>query len=126
MNRIKDYAGFAVWFIGLGTIVLWPVALRDSGLFAGSAVCRGDSSALSHWLCSPAQPAMLSPGLQLIGLLSAAFVIIRILFFALLAARQRLTGGKPPPRALPRRRRPAAMPAKVKPRTQFGLRGVSH
>ena len=124
MNRIKDYAGFAAWLIGLGTIVLWPVILRDSGLVAGSAVCRGASSVLSHWLCSPAQPAMLPPGLQLIGLLSAAFVIFRILLLALRAARKRLTGGTPPPQALPRRRRPAAMPTKVTPRNHFGLRGV--
>ena len=104
MNRVWDYAGFVVWFMGLGTMVLWL-----AGLFG--------------------QP-MLPPALLLVGLASATFVAVRLLLLAI--ARWRVPFGvaraaagargpaaviKPPP---PKPARP--LPT-VKPRDHFGLRG---
>jgi hypothetical protein len=103
MNRVWDYAGFIVWFMGLGTIVLWL-----AGLFG-------------H--------LMLPPALLLIGLASAGFVAVRLLLLAI--ARWRVPFGiaraaaavrapavviKPPPKHV------RSLPT-VKPRDHFGLRG---
>jgi hypothetical protein len=103
MNRVWDYAGFVVWFMGLGYIVLWLV---------GSPEHR-----------------MLSPAFHLVGLASATFVAVRLLLLAI--ARWRVPFGvaraaagarapaaviKPPPKPV------RALPT-VKPRDHFGLRG---
>ena len=104
MNRVWDYAGFVVWFIGLGTIVLWLVGSSEH--------------------------PMLPPALLLVGLASATFVAVRLLLLAIARWRvpfsvARAAAGarapdaviKPPP---PKPVRP--LPT-VKPRDQFGLRG---
>jgi hypothetical protein len=104
MNRVWDYAGFAVWFIGLGTVVLWLV-----GSF---------------------EHPMLPPALHTVGLASATFVAVRLLLLAI--ARWRVPFGVA--RAAAAARAPAAVikspPPKpvrslptVKPRDHFGLRG---
>ena len=103
MNRVWDYAGFVVWFMGLGTIVLWLVGLSGH--------------------------PMLPPALLLIGLASATFVAVRLLLLAIArwrvpfavaragaAARAPAAVIKPPPKPV------RALPT-VKPRDQFGLRG---
>jgi hypothetical protein len=98
MNRVWDYAGFVVWFIGLGTIALWLVGSSEH--------------------------PMLPPALLLVGLASATFVAVRLLLLAIArwrvpfsVARAPATVIKPPP---PKPARP--LPT-VKPRDQFGLRG---
>jgi hypothetical protein len=104
MNRVWDYAGFIVWFMGLGTVVLWL-----AGLFGHP---------------------MLPPVLALIGLTSASFVAVRLLLLAI--ARWRVPFGIA--RAAAAARAPAAVirpplpkPVRslptVKPRDHFGLRG---
>lgn len=103
MNRVWDYAGFVVWFMGLGTIVLW---------LAGS---------FGH--------PMLPTPLLLIGLASATFVAVRLILLAIArwrvpfgiaraaaSARAPATVIKPSPKPM----RP--LPT-VKPRDHFGLRG---
>ncbi len=101
MNRVWDYIGFAVWFAGLGYIVMW--------LFG-----------------TPGQ-LVLSPGLRAIGVASAMFVPVRLLLRAVGARRHAAhTAVRPrmpaailrPPRRKPTCRRP------VKPRSHFGLRGM--
>ncbi len=57
MNRVWNYAGFVVWFLWLGYIVLW---------LAGSP---------EHWL--------LPPALHLAGLASATFVAVRLLLLSI-------------------------------------------
>ncbi len=104
MNRVWDYAGFIVWFMGLGYLVLWLV---------GSFEHR-----------------MLPPAFPLVGLASATFVAVRLLLLAIArwrvpfsvaraaaAARAPAAVIKPPP---PKPVRP--LPT-VKPRDHFGLRG---
>lgn len=101
MNRVWDYIGFAVWFAGLGYIVMW--------LFG-----------------TPGQ-LVLSPGLHAVGVASAMFVPVRLLLRAVgarrhaahTAVRPRMPASGPrPSRRMPACRRP------VKPRSHFGLRGM--
>jgi hypothetical protein len=41
MNRVKDYVQFAVRFVGLGYLALWPVTAHDNGIAAlGAAFIR--------------------------------------------------------------------------------------
>ncbi len=103
MNRVWDYAGFIVWFIGLGYLVLWLVG-------------------------SP-EHHMLSPTFRLIGLASATFVAVRLLLLAIARWRVPFAGA----RAAAAARAPAAVPKPppkpvrplptVKPRDHVGLRG---
>jgi len=95
MNRVCDYCGFVVWFVGLGYIVLWLVGAPEH-----------------H---------MLPPALHGLGLLSATFVCVRLIVLAIRRWRVPAAGGRapsalpePPPRRLPT----------VKPRDHFGLRGT--
>jgi hypothetical protein len=102
MNRVWDYISFAVWFAGLGYIVLW--------LFG-----------------SPGQLA-LSPGLHAVGVAAAMFVPVRLLVRAVGRRRHRAqTASRPrkPAAVLRQPRRKAAYPPRaVKPRSHFGLRGM--
>lgn len=128
MDRLKDYVGFAVRFAGLGYIVLWPLTTPNAAgqLFGASIVCRAHS--LLDWLCNLSHPLTLPPALHVIGMLSAVSVTVRMLFIALRRSRRidaapapgaPETGSQPPPR---RNFRRPAVP--VKPRSEFGLRGI--
>jgi hypothetical protein len=101
MNRVWDYIGFAVWFAGLGYIVLWAFA-------------------------SP-EHLMLSPGLHAAGVGAAMFVPVRLLMRAV--NRRRLAAQNAPhPRTpatvlRPSRHKRAYPHRPIKPRNHFGLRG---
>jgi hypothetical protein len=125
MDRVRDYAGFAIWFAGLGYIAAAPLAARDYGLLAGSAFCRDDVPALLQWLCGPGREAVLAPGLHMIGQAAALFVVVRLLWRLLRARRHAAVGADPRQRPLCYRR-PIPVPCpRVKPRSHFGLRGVA-
>jgi hypothetical protein len=137
MNRIKDYAGFVGWFAGLGYIVLWPVTSAELGAkpLGASIFCQDGSPSILDLLCNSANPVQLPPGLHALGFLSAVFVTIQLLCFAIRRSRrtirQRADASSPAPltqTALPLARkqnfRPPLRP--VKPRTHFGLRGMPH
>jgi hypothetical protein len=104
MNRVWDYIGFAVWFAGLGYIVMW--------LFGSS----------DH--------LVLSPGLHAIGVAAAMFVPVRLVLRAVgarwLAAQTAIRPRKPAAVLRLSQRKPAYRHRPVKPRSQFGLRGVPH
>ena len=138
MNRIKDYAYFIGWFAGLGYIVLWPLTAPEMGgrPAGASIVCRDNALSALDLLCNSSHSVQLPPGLHALGFLSALFVMIRLLLYALQRSRragrgneaaatsidtQRLKIVIPPPQ---RKRRPPLPP--VKPRSHFGLRGVPH
>ncbi len=102
MNRVWDYIGFAVWFAGLGYIVMWLL---------------GSSDRLA-----------LSPGLHVIGVAAAMFVPVRLL---LRVARRRRNAAQSAVRPRqpavvlrPPSHRPAQPYRPVKPRSHFGLRGM--
>jgi hypothetical protein len=106
MNRLRDYAGFIGWFAGLGYIVLWPV----TGSYS-------------------ARPLDLPPGLHLLGLLSAVFVAARLLVHAIrrtwnAAGKAAKVQVNPAAVAPPVARKPQPVRRVVKPRKEFGLRGV--
>ncbi|MGH6663877.1 MAG: hypothetical protein ACREB2_03085 [Pseudolabrys sp.] len=102
MNRIWDYVGFAVWFAGLGYIVLW--------LFGSS------------------EQLALSPGLHAVGVAAATFVPLRLLLRAVghrrRAAQTAIRPRHPATVLRPSRRKPAYPVRAVKPRSHFGLRGM--
>jgi hypothetical protein len=138
MNRIKDYAGFVGWFAGLGYIVLWPVTSPELGgkPFGASIFCRDASPSALDFLCNSANLVHLSPGLHAIGFLSAVFVTTRLLGYAVKRSRH---AGRPAlahfegsgPLAKFMLSRPAKQKyrpplRRVKPRKEFGLRGMSH
>ncbi len=102
MNRVRDYMGFALWFLGLGYMALWPLTAHDA--------------------------LHLSPGSHLVGMLAAAWVVaglalrpIRRWRRSRAAVNDRVSFGALSPRTA----RPAPPPRRyVKPRSNFGLRGV--
>jgi hypothetical protein len=109
MNRVWDYIGFAVWFAGVGYIVL-------------------------RLLGSPGHLA-LPPALHAIGLASAMFVAVRLLLHAVgrrrraavgVGAASALPARRPTAILWPPRRKPARALRPVKPRSHFGLRGMPH
>jgi hypothetical protein len=131
MNRIKDYAGFAICFVGLGYIVLWPLTSPEFGgrPFAASVFCRDGSPSALDWLCNSAHPLQLSPGLHAVGILSAIVVMVRLLFYVIRRSRRSDAARDSAPAAQipavpPAWRRPARPLRPVKARTQFGLRGT--
>jgi hypothetical protein len=105
MNRVWDYIGFVIWFMGLGYIVMWLI---------GSPEYR-----------------MLPPIMHMIGLASATFVAVRLLLLAIARWRvpwsvaRAMSDARPPEAVL---KPPPAKPVRplptVKPRNQFGLRGA--
>ena len=106
MNRLRDYGGFIGWFAGLGYILLWPVTATYS-----------------------AHPLELPPGLHLLGFSSALFVTARLLVHAIKRIRRAV--GKvarlqvnPAAIAPPVERKLRPVRRVVKPRKEFGLRGV--
>ena len=138
MNRIKDYTGFATWFAGLGYIALWPVTSPDLGgkPFGASIFCRDGSLSLLDLLCNSSHPLLLPPPLHALGFLSAVFVTMRLLLYAVRRSRRAagraageasaLTAQMPVTIAPPPPRKPARPLRPVKPRTHFGLRGMPH
>ena len=112
MDRCKEYCGFAISFIGVGYIALWPLAGYGGRLFG-------------VWL----HPLTLPPALRTVGILSAIFVAMRLLLLA--ARRLRRQDAKPMGPAPEvdvalrawRQKSLRHIPA-VKPRSQFGLRGT--
>ena len=104
MNRVWDYIGFAVWFSGLGYIVLWLLGSPDH--------------------------LTLPPALHAVGVASEMLVPVRLLLCAV--SRWRAAAGaalavpmrKPAAVLRPRRRKPAHPLRPVKPRSHFGLRGM--
>jgi hypothetical protein len=104
MTRVWDYFCFAVWFAGLGCIVLWLFGSPDH--------------------------LVLPPALHGIGVAAAVFVPLQLVLcvvrrrraagYAVPAARQPAAVLRPP-------RRKATYPIRiVKRRSHFGLRGVPH
>jgi hypothetical protein len=138
MNRIREYTAFAARFAGLGYIVLWPLSSSDiSGKPFGAAVFCGDGSLrLLDMVCHSEHPLLLPPTLHMIGLLSAVFAASQLLLYALRRSRRAAGAGAaiasarsariPAVPAPPPRRKPAHLLRSVKPRAQFGLRGVPH
>ena len=128
MNRIKDYACFATSFAGLGYIVLWPITASESGgaPIGGSMLCHDGSAGWLGILCDGAHPLRLPAGLHALGSISAVLAVARLL--TCLHKRSR----RPVPQAprlpiaqdnpAPRKRSPPLQ--RIKPRTEFGLRGV--
>lgn len=136
MNRVKDYIQFAVCFAGLGYIAFWPLTAHDNTIarFEASLICDGPFSALTDAICRVPHAVTLSPGLHLLGQLAAATVVLRCLMRRWQRRRRAFSGTiiippelHSPIQRLPAMRRPAAPPPRpVKPRRQFGLRGVAH
>lgn len=133
MGRLRDYIGFAVWFAGLGYIVMWPLASTGDGApFGAALLCAGADSGLLDVLCHAARPLSLPLSLHVLGAVSAVAVTVQALRFGLRRARrlragaapQRIVvhgpdaGRKPPPQVMLHR-----LP-RVKPRRHFGLRGA--
>jgi hypothetical protein len=132
MNRIKDYIGFAIWLLGIGYIVFWPFTSSDNGVpFAASLICQFPWLAL---LCHLPHPLTLPPGLQLIGLLSAGWVCLRLATRAIVrlwrarvhraSAASALNARIPAALLRPSLRKPISPLRQVKPRSRFGLRGT--
>lgn len=113
MDRVTAYIRFTVGFIGLGYIALWPLIAHDSGL-AGL----------------PAASLHLSPGLHMLGLMSAACVVFCVALHGLRRLRRAAATDTPADAGLRKtypplfRPKPPPPPLRsVKPRRQFGLRG---
>ncbi len=129
-NRVVDYGGFAVRFVGFGYLVLWPLSTPNP--FGLIRLCRPDAlpwRLFCHW----PRLIQLTPGLHLIGLFCAGALAVHLALR--LAARLRRARARRAeaaravnvrvPEALARApQRPvftAPLP-KIKPRSEFGLR----
>jgi hypothetical protein len=133
MNRVHDYIGFAVRFLGFGYMALWPLTAADGGFAAFDLSSLCDRPIALDALCQLNPELQLSPGLHLAGTLSAAYVLMALALRPLRRWRQKGTSGttKAGPDIIARlklKRRPPAPPPRryVRPRSQFGLRGAPH
>jgi hypothetical protein len=130
MNRVRDYAGFAIWLLGIGYIVLWPLTSLDHGApFAASLIC-------SLWplgfLCHLPHPLALPPGLHVIGIVSVAWICLRLALHMIARVRRArvhragsaLNARIPATLSRPSQRKPISPLRQVKPRSHFGLRGT--
>jgi len=133
MNRVHDYIGFAVRFLGLGYMALWPLTAADGGFaaFDLSFLCVR-ASALDA-LCQLSPALHLSPGLHLIGASSAACVLGALAVRPLRRWRRKgasaasIAGPDIVARLKLVRRPPPPPPRRYVPRrSQFGLRGAPH
>lgn len=142
MNRLKDYIGFAIWFAGVGYILLWPLAANGHGgkLFGDSLLCGSEGPLPLYILCHAAHPLTLPPTLHVLGTASVLAAGLRLLCAGWRRCRRAATAaGSEQPVEAPTLRVPAARlrplrplrpstPAKplraVKPRDHFGLRGI--
>jgi len=126
-NRVVDYCWFAVRFIGLGYLAVWPFATANPlGL---TRLCRPEAlpwRLLCHW----PQLVHLTPGLHLIGLLCAG-LLAGHLALRLAARIKRARAARANAERALTLRVPAALTRtppfeaplpKVKPRSEFGLR----
>jgi hypothetical protein len=129
MNRVADYVRFVLFLLGTGYFVLWPLTSFDQGQpFGAPFLCSFSPLA---FLCRLPHPLALSPGLQLIGLLSAGWVLLWLMLRGVArwrrARAQRAAstpGARIPATVLrPPRRKPLVPLRQVKPRSHFGLRG---
>ena len=138
LNRFKDHLGFAVQFVGLGYIALWPVSTPAAGdLFGASLLCKGGDGTFAI-VCTLPHPLQFGIGLHFAGALCAAVLMflsraVRRVRGRRLARPAAPAEAPPAPIATPvaykprARRRPMPPPRKVvEPRTHFGLRGVPH
>ena len=100
MNRVWDYFSFAIWFAGLGYIVLWLVG-------------------------SP-EHLTLPPALHAVGVAVAALVPVRLMVRAVRRRRPPpVVQPRKPTTVLRPPRRKSTYPIRaVKPRSHFGLRGM--
>ena len=97
MQRVKDYAGFGVWFLGLSYIVMFATGGAD------------------------AHPALNAPAVRLIGTLAAIAVFVRLLLIAVRSTKRRPDDSLKPARRL---RKPQPTVKRIKSRDHFGLRGL--
>jgi hypothetical protein len=128
MNRLRDYIGFIIRFLGFGYLALWPLASSGSGsgLFGASVLCRVPGAL--DVLCHVPHPLVLPPALHAMGLLSLIAVVGQFLWRLVRRAKHkgavrtpmfpalRLDSSLRTPTPRPRRR-------PVQPRVHFGLRG---
>ena len=102
MNRVQDYIGFALWFVGLGYMALTPLTAHDA--------------------------LHLSPGLHVAGMLASAWVLAGLVLWPIRRWRRSRAAVRDPSLSGTvqlRPKRPAPPPRRyVKPRSHFGLRGV--
>ena len=131
MDRVRDYTGFVLWLLGAGYIVLWPLTSfgKSGGPLAGGLICAHEPLRL---LCRLPHPLTLPPGLQLLGVVSAAWVCWRLIMQAVKRLRRARTKrmaaaamlGVRLPAALQRPPRclPPGSVRPIKPRNHFGLR----
>jgi hypothetical protein len=136
MNRAREYINFAVKFVGLGYIVLWPLSVTSTSgnVFGAALVCGSGPGAAVDPLCRLPHLFRLSLGLHVVGALFAVLAVLHLAVQAVRAARaQRKPNGVattdsafPVKRKQPRfRLRPLPPPRKFgRPRKEFGLRGV--
>jgi hypothetical protein len=126
INRIKDYLAFALWFAGLSYLALWLVSARDQGL----ATCQS-LPMLAHRVCEVMRDPALPPGLHAIGLVAVMVVSVHGVWLTARAMRRRWRRQMSPPNPEPStRRNPVMAPQRlrrsnIRPRQQFGLRGMA-
>jgi hypothetical protein len=138
MNRVKDHIQFAVCFTGLGYVALWPLTAHTGAIaaFEADLICGGRF--LTEAICRVAPMMTLSSGLHLLGLLSAVAVVLRyaaqrLVRFRRVAAPAAVALAVSPARVaamlklrMPKVRASGVKLRPVKPRREFGLRGLPH
>jgi hypothetical protein len=129
LDRLRDYIGFAVWFAGLGYIVIWPLAASgEAGLpFGASLLCAGAASGVLDFICHSPRPLLLPLPLHALGALSAIAVMVQVLAGGLSRLWRRHAGAPRPAPAPDTTARPLPPTVlrrlpRAKPRREFGLR----
>jgi hypothetical protein len=121
VNRVGDYCGFAIRFVGVGYIALLPLAAPPP---VAKAACQ---TLAPDYLCYLPHVFSLPPGLHILGIICTGglgiYLIVRRLSRWRRDRAQRtlvLAARMPAALTRPSRRAPARP---VKPRSHFGMRG---
>lgn len=132
MDRARDYINFAVKFVGLGYVALWPLTVTGTSgdVFGAAVICGGRLGAALAGVCRLPHVLRLSLGLHVVGALCAALVLLHFARLAWRARRKPRADAAAREPAFKARRprfrfRPLPPPRKPgRPRKEFGLRGV--
>lgn len=137
MNRARDYINFAVKFVGLSYVVLWPVSVTGTSgnVFGAAVVCGGRLGAAMDHLCRLPHLLRLNLGLHFVGAVFAVLAVLHIAARTVRSRRPPSVGGAAAataasvaavkPKMTRFRFRPLPPPRKLGgPRKEFGLRGV--
>lgn len=126
MKRVKDYASFAVWFVGMNYVVLRLLIACGHGVAINGVLSLCDRRVASHSACGLSAPQPLPFALHGIGLAAVTFVVVQLVLAGARRIRRKAASARRDPFSFAAWRvRMRIRPiTRTTPRSEFGLRGT--